>query len=31
VIGALGAEWNSGLQGHSTSERAGAEVFTLDL
>lgn len=31
AFGALGAEWDRGLEGHSRSERAGAEVFTLDV
>ena len=29
--GASGVEWNTALQGHSAAERAGAEVYTLDL
>ena len=29
--GALGPEWDLALQGHSTVERAGAEVYTLDI
>jgi hypothetical protein len=29
--GGAGGEWDGGLQGHSTSERAAAEVYTLDL
>jgi hypothetical protein len=31
AAGASGAEWNDALQGHSASERAGAEVYTLDV
>ena len=31
VTGALGAEWDRGLEGHSAAERAGAEVYTLDV
>ena len=31
ALGALGAEWDRGLDGHSHSERAGAEVYTLDV
>ncbi len=30
-VGALGAEWDLALQGHSSAERAGAEIFTLDI
>ncbi len=30
-IGALGAEWDVGLQGHSAAERAAAEVYRLDV
>jgi hypothetical protein len=30
-VGALGAEWDAALQGHSTAERAGAEVYRLDV
>ena len=30
-VGALGPEWDLALQGHSTAERAGAEVYTLDI
>jgi hypothetical protein len=29
--GASGVEWNAALQGHSAVERAGAQVYTLDL
>ncbi len=29
--GAQDAEWDIALQGHSTEERAGAQVYTLDL
>lgn len=29
--GALGPEWNGALAGHSSGERADAEVFTLDV
>lgn len=28
---ALDAEWDEALQGHSRAERAGAEVYTLDV
>ena len=31
VIGALGPEWNLGLEGHSAAERGAAEVYTLDV
>ena len=31
VTGALGAEWDRALAGHSADERANAEVFTLDV
>lgn len=31
VTGALGAEWDRALQGHSAIERAAAEIYTLDL
>jgi hypothetical protein len=31
VVGAQGAEWDDALAGHSASERAAAEVFTLDV
>jgi hypothetical protein len=31
TAGASGAEWNEALGGHSASERAGAEVYTLDV
>lgn len=31
AVGALGAEWDLALQGHSTQERARAEVYTLGL
>ena len=29
--GAAGTEWGTALQGHSAAERAGAEVYTLDV
>ena len=29
--GALGPEWDLALLGHSNVERAGAEVYTLDI
>ena len=29
--GASGAEWDRALEGHSASERRGAEVYTLDV
>ena len=29
--GALGAEWDAALAGHSVSERGAASVFTLDV
>ena len=29
--GALGAEWDLTLQGHSASERSAAQVYTLDV
>ena len=29
--GACGPEWDRALSGHSPEERAGAEVFTLDV
>ena len=29
VRGALGAEWDGALQGHSATERAAADVYTL--
>jgi hypothetical protein len=29
--GALGPEWDLGLQGHSRAERAGARVYTLNV
>jgi hypothetical protein len=29
--GALGADWDVALKGHSTAERAAAQVFTLAL
>ena len=29
VVGALNSEWDSALQGHSATERAGAMVYTL--
>jgi len=31
TIGATGAEWDRALAGHSTEERAAADVFTLDV
>jgi len=31
VTGALGPEWDRALDGHSASERAAAEVYTLDI
>ena len=31
VSGALGPEWNLGLDGHSAAERGAAEVYTLDI
>ena len=31
VRGALGPEWDDALRGHSREERAGAEVYTLDI
>ncbi len=30
-IGALGPEWDVGLQGHNAAERAGAEVYRLEV
>ena len=30
-VGALGSEWDLALQGHSMAERAGANVYTLDI
>jgi hypothetical protein len=30
-IGALGAEWDRALDGHSADERRAAEVYTLDV
>ena len=29
--GAQGTEWDHALQGHSAAERAGAQVYALDL
>ena len=29
--GAQGAEWDRALEGHSTRERAAADVYTLDV
>lgn len=29
--GALGAEWDAALQGHTTAERAAAQVYTLQI
>ncbi len=31
VVGAVGADWDQALAGHSTIERAVALVFTLEL
>jgi hypothetical protein len=31
VVGAIGAEWDQALAGHSEAERAAAEVYTLDV
>lgn len=31
VPGALGSEWDPGLEGHSLAERGAAEVYTLDI
>jgi hypothetical protein len=31
VAGAVGPEWDRALEGHSASERAAAEVYTLDV
>lgn len=31
VSGASGPEWDLALQGHSALERAGAQVYTLDV
>jgi hypothetical protein len=31
AVGAIGAEWDQALAGHSDAERAAAEVFTLDV
>ena len=30
-IGALGPDWDLALKGHSVAERAGANVYTLDI
>ncbi len=30
-VGALGADWDLALLGHSLAERASAEVYTLDI
>ena len=30
-LGALGAEWDRALDGHSADERRAAEVYTLDV
>ena len=30
-LGALGPEWDPGLEGHSAAERGAAEVYTLDV
>jgi hypothetical protein len=30
-VGALGPEWELALQGHSADERAGAQIYTLDI
>jgi hypothetical protein len=31
VVGAVGAEWDQALAGHSASERSAARVYTLDV
>jgi hypothetical protein len=31
VVGALGAEWDRALEGHSAVERGAADVYTLDV
>ncbi len=31
VLGATGPEWDRALAGHNASERANAEIFTLDV
>lgn len=31
AVGALGAEWDKPLAGHSALERSAAEVYTLDV
>ncbi len=31
VVGALGTEWDQALAGHSSADRAAAQVFTLEL
>ena len=31
AVGALGSEWDRALEGHSSAERRGAEVYTLDV
>jgi hypothetical protein len=31
AVGASGPEWDKALSGHNASERAAAEVFTLDV
>ncbi|MBS0444950.1 MAG: hypothetical protein JSR59_03265 [Proteobacteria bacterium] len=31
ALGALGAEWDKALDGHSAAERGAAEVYTLDV
>lgn len=30
-VGALGADWDQALQGHSPDERSAAKVYTLDI
>jgi hypothetical protein len=31
ALGALGPEWDRGLEGHSAAERGAADVYTLDV
>ena len=31
AAGALGAEWDTALQGHNAAERGAAQVYTLDV
>jgi hypothetical protein len=31
ALGAAGPEWDRALDGHSNTERAAAEVYTLDV